>query len=87
MTKHYVSLLPPANEVWGKVMFFARVTGGLPPGVFAYGWQCAYRGSASRGWVGRPPPLEPEKMPVRILLECFLVGGSFCQMSAEMTMI
>ena len=86
VTKHYFTLLPPANEVWDKVMRLHVSQEVCLQGIFVYGWQCAFRGSASRGWVGRPPP-EPEKLPVCILLEYFLVGGCFCGMTAEMTMI
>ena len=60
-------LLPPAEEVWGKVMFLLVSVilftgeGGLPT-------------ETGMGWTG---PLKPEKWAVHILLECFLAFKSF----------
>ena len=80
MERMFISpLLPPANEVWGKVMFSQVYVhtgeGVLPVGGSAFGGG----GSASGGWgLGRPPtrtrkagrPLENRAV---CLLECFFV--------------
>ena len=83
----------------GQGNVFTRVTGGsassggqLPGGsacrrVSAYGGSVLIGGLHPGDGLVDPPPPEPEKLAIRILLECFLVGGSFCQMSAEMTTI
>ena len=57
------NFLPPANEVWGKVMSLH-----LSVILFMGGWQIG------RHPLGRPPPPEPAtEAVVRILLECILV--------------
>ena len=65
--------LPPANEVWGKVMFLH-----LPVILFTGGGGVLH---AFRG-LGRSPPLRAlrdmvNKRSVRILLECILVVQMF----------
>ena len=83
------NLLPPANEVWDKVMFLhlsVRSHGGMMslsvwlcgptfhPGVGLPGDGFASRGVCFRRMVGQNIPLRgPEKWAVHILLECFLV--------------
>ena len=72
-----ISFLPPANQVWGKVMFLhvsvILFTGG---GESAWGGGNLHpirEGGLHRGegWTQTPPELE--KRVVRILQECFLV--------------
>ena len=70
------NLLPPANEVWDKVMFLhlsVRSHGGMMslsvwlcgptfhPGVGLPGDGSASRGSASGGWLGRTSPSGDQK--------------------------
>ena len=64
--------LPPANEVWGKVMFYSCLSvhggGGLP----------SINHMSHNQPPGADPPIsELEKRPVRILLGCFLVFAQF----------
>ena len=87
--------LPPANEVWGKVIFSQAcvknsVHRGVPGpgGGLLPGWGSAPRGVAwSRrgclfpGGAGwwRPPPGHLLLRAVHILLECILVWHNFCR--------
>ena len=71
--------LPPANEVWGKAMFYTRLSfcsrgGGLPPkvGEAASREVCIQGRSAYRGgWTDPPPPPRTRKAggthPTRML--------------------
>ena len=64
-----IVLLPPANEVWGKVMFLH-----LSVCLFtAGGWSASVGGSASRGDWADPPPGYYGIWSTSILLECILV--------------
>ena len=79
-------LLPPENEVWGKVIFlhlfvilFRGVGGGVPApmGMSAPGGCLLPGGSGPRGVPGGDPPERLLLRAVRILLECILVGFAF----------
>ena len=83
-----LTFLPPANEIWGKVMFLhlcaILFTGGGGPRFLSRGVSVSVQGGLSRGvflgkgcqgdlpWTETPPPYGNE-LAVRILLECILV--------------
>ena len=70
--------LPPANEVWGKVICLQAcvcLQGGVPgPRVCLPPGGCLLRG----GVPGGDPPGRPLLRAVRILLECILVSLFIC---------
>ena len=69
-----LNFLPPANEVWGKVIFSETSVILFTGGRSAYRGVCLLgKGSAYREDWTEPPPPESEKRAVRILLECFLI--------------
>ena len=85
----YVEFLPPANEVWGKVIFLQtsvilsgggvlHLKGGLHPGRVYIQWGgCLHPG----GWADPPPQALRDtvnKRAVRVLLECILVSSTPC---------
>ena len=73
-----ILLLPPANEVWGKIMFLHLSDNHSVHGVGG----CTSGSGGVRPWVlgcahaPREPPTA-NKRAVRILLECFLVRIHF----------
>ena len=74
-------LLPPANEVWGKVMFLHLCVILFSGPVFFPGLSLSGGGSLSEGglsggeggFVRRDPPRTVDERGGRILLECFPV--------------